>query len=68
MKSKIKKTMKALLESGRCIDNTTGEVDYTALAETTAEELGHDEWLDDSDHEIWDLALEVGDNFISSLP
>ena len=33
----------------------------TALAESAAITLGHDEWLDDPDHWIWDLALEIGD-------
>lgn len=29
----------------------------TQLAEATAIALGHDEWLDDETHWIWDLAL-----------
>jgi hypothetical protein len=33
----------------------------TALAESAAITLGHDEWLDDPDHWIWDLALEIGE-------
>ena len=33
----------------------------TALAEAAAATLGHDSWLDEPDHWIWDLALEVLD-------
>ena len=33
----------------------------TILAESAAITLGHDEWLDDPDHWVWDLALEIGD-------
>lgn len=38
------------------------QVSLTELAETAALELGHDEWLDDPDHLVWDWALEVTDN------
>lgn len=31
----------------------------TELAEVAAWEMDHDEWLDDPDHWIWDIALEV---------
>ena len=31
----------------------------TELAEHTAIELHHDEWLDDNDHWIWHMALEA---------
>lgn len=30
----------------------------TTLAEEVAHSLGFDEWLDDPDHEVWDIALE----------
>ena len=33
----------------------------TVLTESAAITLGHDEWLDDPDHWIWDLALEIGE-------
>jgi hypothetical protein len=33
----------------------------TTLAESAANTLGHDEWLDDETHWIWDLALEIGE-------
>ena len=31
----------------------------TSLAEAAAITLGHDEWLDDETHWIWDLAVET---------
>lgn len=34
----------------------------TQLAEYTAVSLNHDEWLDDSEHWIWELALNAEDN------
>jgi hypothetical protein len=37
------------------------QMSTTELAETAADVLGHDEWLDDPDHPIWDWALEVID-------
>lgn len=33
----------------------------TALAELTANALGHDDWLDDEGHWIWELALQVAE-------
>jgi hypothetical protein len=33
----------------------------TNLAEECAKYLNHDKWLDDPDHEIWDIALEYFD-------
>jgi len=41
------------------IDPKTGELDFTSLAEHCAQELGHDEWLDDETHFVWDAAVEV---------
>lgn len=38
----------------------TGDVTTaTELAETTAGALDRDDWLDDPDHWIWDLAVDV---------
>ena len=34
-------------------------VTATELAEVIAWEMNHDEWLDDPDHWIWDLALDM---------
>ena len=31
----------------------------TELAEDAAIELGQDEWLDDADHRVWEIAMEV---------
>lgn len=41
------------------VDPISGEVNMTRLAENTAWEMGHDEWLDDESHWIWDLAEEA---------
>ena len=41
-------------------DPLTGETNLTGLAEATADEMGQHEWLDDPDHWIWDMAIEVG--------
>lgn len=57
----IKRAMQELLDSGECIDRTTGLANLTELAEAAAHELDHDEWLDDETHEVWDLAIEVAD-------
>jgi hypothetical protein len=46
----------------RAIDRRTGEVCLTTLAEETAHDLGHSEWLDDETHPIWDLAIEVSED------
>lgn len=35
------------------------DANLTQLAEDAAISLNHDEWLDDSDHWIWELAIEV---------
>lgn len=31
----------------------------TQLAESTAWDFNHDEWLDDETHEVWDIAFDV---------
>ena len=41
------------------IDPFTDEVNNTALAEQAAIQLGQPEWLDDEQHVIWDLAVDV---------
>lgn len=40
------------------IDPKTGELNCTKLVEACAHALGHDEWLDDSFHDVWEIALE----------
>jgi len=49
-----------------CVDNLTGEVNTTLLAEMTAVDLMHPEWLDDDRHIVWDLAIDIGDHYIAS--
>ncbi len=44
------------------IDPLTGEVNCTGLAEATAHALGHDEWLDDPDHKVWEMAVHVANS------
>ena len=44
-------------------DRQTGEVNNTALAEAAADALDHDEWLDDETHQVWDIAIVVGDAY-----
>lgn len=44
------------------IDPVTDIADLTALAEYCADALGHDEWLDDPNHPIWDIAIEVAES------
>jgi hypothetical protein len=57
--SQIRRTMRSLVAD--CVDSDTGEVNRTQLAENTAHELGHDEWLDDSDHILWDFAVDIAE-------
>ena len=38
-----------------------GICNLTTLAEDCAHELGHDEWLDDPDHEVWEIAVDMAD-------
>lgn len=40
------------------ISPRTGELNCTTLAEACAHALGHDEWLDQEFHEVWEIALE----------
>lgn len=36
-----------------------GEINLTTLAEDVAWGLGHDEWLDDSTHLLWDVVIDA---------
>lgn len=38
----------------------SGEVNTTLLAENIAHEAGHDEWLDDETHLVWEVACDIG--------
>lgn len=40
-------------------DRDTGEVNATTLAEAAAWAFDHDEWLDDSTHDVWEWAMKV---------
>jgi hypothetical protein len=31
---------------------------WTEAAQCCADALGHEEWLDDSDHVLWDIAID----------
>lgn len=55
--------MAQCLDTDWPIFSDCGEVNCTKLAEETAKHLDHDEWLDDCTHWIWDLALEVADEY-----
>jgi hypothetical protein len=54
----IKNRMRRILDRGDCVDRT-GEVLLTCLAETTADELDHPEWLDERDNPLWVYAMDV---------
>ncbi len=56
-KKAIAKVMRRLIEDGRedYFENSTG------LAEDAAHEMGHDEWLDDEHHEVWEVANEIAE-------
>lgn len=45
---------------GDYTDANTGEVNLPGLAEATAAHFDREEWLDDPDHWIWELPIEVG--------
>ena len=40
-----------------------GEINLTRLAEIAADQFGHNEWLDDPLHPIWDIAYDVADRW-----
>jgi len=41
--------------------DSCGIADLTTLAEDCAHALDHDEWLDDPDHEVWEVAVDMAD-------
>jgi hypothetical protein len=45
------------------VDNQTGEVNATSLAEDAAHGLGQSDWLDDDTHPIFDIAVDVADEY-----
>lgn len=56
-KKRIAHVMRRLIEDDReaYFENSTG------LAEDAAHEMGHDEWLDDEHHEVWEVANEIAE-------
>ena len=61
MANRIKRHMRNLLLDGCCVDSLTGGANLTELAESTAHALGHDEWLDDECHAVWEHAVTVAE-------
>ena len=49
----IRSTMQDLM------DGSNVPMNATWLAEDCAHRLGFDEWLDDPDHEVWEIANEI---------
>lgn len=52
LRRRARSVMEGTAEPGLCLTATW-------LAEEAADALGHLEWLDDSEHWVWDLAMEV---------
>ncbi len=46
---------------------SNGQVDVTLLAENAAHFFNHDEWLDEENHIVWEIAWEIAHEF-SSYP
>ncbi len=57
--SQVKRYMQSI--QAYHVDPATGETNCTTLAEATAHHFDHDEWLDDENHFVWELALEVAE-------
>ena len=60
-KAKVKKWMKSMVDDH--VDNKTGEVNTTSLAESAAHEFDQDQWLDDENHWVWDLSFDVANGY-----
>jgi len=43
------------------VDPKTNEVNLTALVEDAAHEFGHEDWLDDDQHEVWFIAVDIAE-------
>ena len=68
MTNEIKKMGRHIISSHNWdVRDSIGLVNATKLAENIAWELKHDEWLDQEDHELWDIALELADANSESL-
>jgi hypothetical protein len=44
-------------------DPQTGEINSTHLAEACAHHFDADHWLDDETHEVWELAIDVANEW-----
>lgn len=51
---------------GEFVDPFTDEVNSTAMAEEAALQIGRQDWLDDSQSIIWDIAIQVADEYIQT--
>ena len=43
------------------------EVNITLLAEDCAKAFDHDEWLDDPEHIVWDIACDTADTYLKRI-
>ena len=41
------------------IDHKTGELNCTSISVDCAYHLDHNEWIDDDDHIMWDIAVDI---------
>jgi hypothetical protein len=62
MTVEIRNAMLTVLNRGECVDEC-GEVNCTLLAETTAYDMDHVEWLGDPDHVVWEVAVNVAEHW-----
>lgn len=51
--------MRYEVDAGGFRERITDEPCYTQLAEAAADAFDHDEWLDDEQSEVWDLAIRA---------
>ena len=64
MKDDSKNFMMMALETDlQTYTNSIGEINLTTLAENTALNFDHEEWLSDDTHWVWDLAIEVTEEY-----
>ena len=61
LKKQVRHYMAAVIQPH--IDPLTDEVDATTLAVEAAVGLDHPEWLDDEQHFVWDLAVDVAEAY-----
>ena len=58
-RAQITRVIRRILDAGLCVDRHTNEVNNTELAELAAGMLDSHAWLDDETHEIWELAVDL---------